>query len=326
VPDTPSRIALVTGANRGVGRATALGVARAGFHVVVAARTPRRAAEAATELSSELAEHTGTPSAPPRPDGTSGGGSFSWVAADLSMGDAVAGLAREVTGRHPRIHLLVNNAGIADRAHRVSAEGIERTLAVNHLAPVRLTHHLLPVLLAAGGDGATGARILNVSSGAHAKRLDLTAFEGPKGYAGLHAYSQSKLLNLLHTFDMARRLEGSGVTFNAVHPGLVGTGLLYDFLPEGLVRRMLTPLLRAVSATPERGAHTPVKAATDPELTGVTGRYFRKGIDTEPAAVSREREVQEGVRRWTLGLTGIDWAELPDLDATGSDPDPAPPR
>jgi NAD(P)-dependent dehydrogenase (short-subunit alcohol dehydrogenase family) len=295
-------VAVITGANRGIGAATALGLARAGLHVTLVARTASRGQEAAEELAEEAGP---------------GSGGFSWVAGDLGRADAVERVAAELLDQHPRIHLLVNNAGVMNRRFRLTADGLEETLAVNHLATVRLTHRLLPALLAAAqgpGEapfGAAESRIVILSSGAHARRLDLTAFEGPKGYAGRHAYGQSKLLNLLHAFDLARRLEGSGVQVNAVHPGLVGTGLLYDFLPDGVVRRLLTPVLRLVSRTPEEGARTPLRVALDPALAGVAGRYFRDEDEADPAPVARDREIQEGVRAWTHGLTGVDWGAIP---------------
>ncbi len=299
MPDpSNSPVAVITGASRGIGYEVALGLGQAGFRVVVVARSP----ESTREVVEDLTDDLGAPR-------------FEGVHAELTREDQILAAARAILDRNPSIHLLVNNAGVAERRYARTHEGVEKTLAVNHLAPVRLTHALLPALLRAGEAGGErgGARILNVTSQAHARQLDLTAFEGPKGYSGLHAYRQSKLLNVIHAFDLARRLLGTGVTVNAVHPGLVGTGLLYDFLPAGPVRRIMTPLLRAVSLRPEEGARTPLLAATSPELAGVTATYFRKEAPAEPAPVAEDREIQDGVRLWTRGLTGVDWGEIPGL-------------
>ncbi|TVP42832.1 MAG: SDR family NAD(P)-dependent oxidoreductase [Gemmatimonadales bacterium] len=303
---SPRPVAVITGASQGIGRFTALGIAESGFQVTVVARSVARG----RETVADLAEARGC---------TVGDGPFDWVAADLSREHEIEEAARELLDRHPRINLLVNNAGLVARKYGSTPEGLERTLVVNHLAPVRLTHALLPALLAAGAAGSPsrtgtsgGARIVILSSGAHAKRLDLTAFEGPRGYSGLHAYAQSKLLNLLHAFDLARVLAGTGVTVNAVHPGLVGTGLLDSFLPEGLVRRALSPVFRLVSKSPEEGARTSIHVATSPEVAGITGRYFVKGVPADPAPAALDPENQQGVRRWTEGLTGIDWGQTPE--------------
>jgi len=299
-------VAVITGAGQGIGRHTALGLAMAGFHVAVVARSAERGRETVDDLAQAF-----DPSPEP---------SFSWVAADLALGDAIRDAAGTLLVRHPRIHLLVNNAGVASRDYRVTPEGKERTLAVNHLAPVRLTHHLMPGLVAAGTRGSgEPARIVILSSGAHAKSLDLTAFEGPRGYSGLHAYAQSKLLNLLHTFDLAEHLRGSGITVNAVHPGLAPTGLLMDFLPSGIVRRTLSPILRMVARSPEQGAKTPLHVATSPEVAGTTGGYFAKEAPADPAAAALERENQEGVRLWTENLIGVDWRAI---SLPGEDPRP----
>jgi NAD(P)-dependent dehydrogenase (short-subunit alcohol dehydrogenase family) len=309
---SPRPVAVVTGASQGIGRFTALGIAEAGFHVTVVARSEARGRETVEDLSEALGVAEGSgPFAGP----------FDWVAADLAREHDIERAARELLARHPRISLLVNNAGIVSRKYGAAPEGLERTLVVNHLAPVRLTHALLPALLAAGAEGTPsrtgtsgGARIVILSSGAHAKRLDLTAFEGPRGYSGLHAYAQSKLLNLLHAFDLARVLAGTGVTVNAVHPGLVGTGLLDSFVPAGVLRRALSPVLRLVSRTPEEGARTSVLVATSPELAGVSGRYFAKEAPADPAPAALDPENQQGVRRWTEGLTGIDWGRTPESE------------
>jgi NAD(P)-dependent dehydrogenase (short-subunit alcohol dehydrogenase family) len=318
-PASPSassrRVAVITGAGQGIGLFTALGLARAGFHVALVARSAERGRETVEELVHLLAR----PEEGPRGEGRDAAAvpvdpaaAFSWVAADLALGDQIREAAGILLDRHPHLHLLVNNAGVASRAYRATPEGLEATLSVNHLAPVRLTHHLLPGLLAAGAaDPAVPARIVLLSSGAHARRLDLTAFEGPRGYSGLHAYAQSKLLNLLHTFDLARHLQGSGVTVNAVHPGLAATGLLMDFLPAGIVRRAIAPVLRILARSPEHGARTSLHVATSPEVAGITGSYFARGAPAEPAAAALERENQEGVRRWTEELIGVDWRSAP---------------
>ncbi|CAN5644276.1 SDR family oxidoreductase [soil metagenome] len=297
-------VAVITGASQGIGRFTALGIAEAGFQVTVVARSKARGRETVEDLSEAHGSSTGS-------------GPFDWVAADLSREDEIEDAAREILSRYPRVSLLVNNAGLVARKYGSTPEGLERTLVVNHLAPVRLTHALLPAILAAGATGTPsstgtsgGARIVILSSGAHAKRLDLTAFEGPRGYSGLHAYAQSTLLNLLHACDLARVLAGTGVTVNAVHPGLVGTGLLDSFVPEGLVRRTLSPVLRLVSKSPEEGARTSIRVATSPEVAGITGRYFAKEAPAEPAPAALDPENQQGVRRWTEGLTGIDWGRI----------------
>ncbi len=245
---------------------------------------------------------------------------FSWIAADLeNLGD-VQQAARLLVETFPRISLLVNNAAVALRTHETTPAGIEKTLAVNHLAPVALTYGILPALLEQGAVG--GARILNVSSEAHAKRLDLTAFEGPTGYSGFHAYAQSKLLNLVHAFDLARTLEGTGVQVHALHPGVVATELLSGFVPAGILRRIVTPIIHLLAMTPEAGARTSIFAATHPETLETTGNYFVKSAVAEPAPVARDPEVHDGVHQWTRALTGITWRHIP----YPPPPPPPPPR
>jgi NAD(P)-dependent dehydrogenase (short-subunit alcohol dehydrogenase family) len=284
-------IAVLTGGSRGIGRATALGLAGAGYQVVLVTRTEESGAMAVRDLATVVP------------------GRFSFVAADLRDLGAVLEAGRILVERYPRISLLVNNAAVALRTYQATPAGVEETLAVNHLATVVLTYGVLPALLVQGAVG--GARILNVSSEAHAKQLDLTAFEGPNGYAGFHAYAQSKLLNLIHAFDLARTLEGTGIQVHAVHPGLVATELLSGFVPAGILRRMATPLIHLLAMSPEAGARTSIYAATHPDTLESTGRYFVKRAAAEPAPVARDPEVHDGVHQWTEALTGIAWRHIP---------------
>jgi NAD(P)-dependent dehydrogenase (short-subunit alcohol dehydrogenase family) len=291
-PDPSSLpIAVLTGGTRGIGRATALGLAGAGYHVVLVTRSAS-AGDAVTRALSEVVP-----------------GRFSWVEADLKDPGQVLETAISLASRHPRISLLVNNAAVALRRYQATPGGIEETLAVNHLAHVVLTHGLLPALLRQGTSG--GARILNVSSEAHAKRLDLTAFEGPKGYSGLHAYAQSKLLNLIHTFDLARSLEGTGVQVHGLHPGLVATELLSGFVPAGLLRRVATPLIDLLAMSPEAGAKNTIFTATTPETLTRSGLYWVKQAVAQPAPVSRDVETHDGIHQWTEALIGIPWRAIP---------------
>jgi NAD(P)-dependent dehydrogenase (short-subunit alcohol dehydrogenase family) len=284
-------IAVLTGGTRGIGRATALGLAGAGYHVVLMTRS-RTVGEAAVRALSGVAP-----------------GHFSWVEADLTHPDQVLEATAAITARHPQIALLVNNAAVALRHYRPTAAGIEETLAVNHLAHVVLTHGLLPSLLRQGA--VSGARILNVSSEAHAKRLDLTAFEGPKGYSGFHAYAQSKLLNLIHAFDLARSLEGTGVHVHALHPGVVATELLSGFVPAGIPRRLATPLIDLFALSPDVGARNSIFAATSPETLTQTGKYWIKQAPADPAPIARDVETHDGIHAWTEALIGIPWRAIP---------------
>ena len=269
------RIVLVTGAAGGLGRQTAIGLARRGASVIVHARTQERAEAAAADV-----RHW------------SGSAAVSAVAADLSAQAEVRRMADEVRGRHPRLHALVNNAGIWRFRREVSADGIELTLAVNHLAPFLLTSLLLDNLRA-----AAPARVVTVSSEAHrAGIIDPAQVLARRGFDSPGAYGQSKLANILFTIELARRLEGSGVTANCLHPGVIaGTALWRGFGPL----RFLFPLVAPLFPSPERGAATSIRLACAPELAGVSGRYFlpngRPGTPApralDPVAATRLWEV-----------------------------------
>ncbi|TVP76807.1 MAG: SDR family NAD(P)-dependent oxidoreductase [Gemmatimonadales bacterium] len=282
------RLAVITGANRGIGRATAAGLARAGFETVLWCRTPEQAEAAVVDLEERS-----------RLD------RFSPMAGDLADPDAIRDGVGRLRARYQQIHLLVNNAGVVANEYREAPDGHELTLAVNHLAPVRLTLGLLPSLLV-----SRGARIVTLASAAHDKAFDPSRLKGPAGFRGRKAYTQSKLLNFLFTFDLAERLEGSGVSANVVHPGVVSTGLLQDFVGGGALGAPVRALMGTVGSSPDKGARTTLRVATDPILTGVTGRYFRGRQEATPPDAALDREARDQARRWTAELTGLDWAEV----------------
>jgi retinol dehydrogenase 12 len=306
-PPAP-RVALLTGGAQGIGFATAPAILEAGYHLVLLVRSEPRGAETRRALAARM--------------GGPLDNRVSWVVADLESGEEIAAAMGALVERHPHVHLLVNNAGIVTRRHEKTPEGFERTLAVNHLGYVRILEGVLPALLAAAHASSVEApsaadpsaanpsadvRVVQVSSDAHARRLDLTAFEGPKGFSPYGAYAQSKLLNLLHSFDLAPVLAPHGITINAVHPGLIATGLLESFFPPGPLGAPLRWLSRAVGKPTSEGAETPSLAATSPRFANVTGRYLRRGAEAEPAPVARDPELQAGVREWTAQRVGFDW-------------------
>ena len=223
------------------------------------------------------------------------GAAVDWLVADLGDQLQVRRLATELQERHARLDVLVNNAGATFPRRAVTPEGVERTLAVNHLAPFLLTSLLLDLLRA-----SAPARVVNVASVAHGHgRLDLDDLAMEHGYRPFAAYSRSKLANVLFTRELARRLEGTGVTANAVHPGLVRSALMDH---SGAVRRAGWQLIHVVyrrsSRSPEEGAEWIVQLAAAPELEGVTGRYFAEGEDVEPAAAARDPEL--AARLWAV--------------------------
>ncbi len=268
------RHVVVTGASNGIGLQTAVGLARLGASVALVARD-RAKGEAALAAAREA----------------SAGGTPSLFLADLGSLAEVRRLAGELAAALPRIDVLVNNAGAMHTARKESADGIELTLAVNHLAAFLLTALLLPRLRA-----AAPARVVTVSSEAHRiAPLDLDDLQARRGYAGMRVYGRSKLANVLFSNELARREAGTGVTSNALHPGVVATG--FGRNDPGWFRVLVT-LGRPFLASPEEGARTSIHVAAAPELERVTGRYFKDRREVAPAPFARDEAVQR--RLWEL--------------------------
>jgi NAD(P)-dependent dehydrogenase (short-subunit alcohol dehydrogenase family) len=242
---------LITGGTGGIGRATAIGLAKMGARVGITGRDATRTKQAAADIRS-----------------ASGNPAVDAFAADMATQAEIRRLAAAVLEAYPRLDVLVNNVG-GFWAHRhITADGLEFTFALNHLAPYLLTNLLLDRLRA-----SAPARVVTVSSGAHARgRIDFDDLQGARGYSGNRAYSQSKLANILFSNELARRLEGTGVTANSLHPGVVGTNFGAEDQARffTLVKRLVLPILK----TPEQGAQTSIYVASSPELDGVTGQYF----------------------------------------------------
>jgi retinol dehydrogenase-14 len=279
------RTVLVTGGTAGIGRATALGLARVGAHLAICGRDRESTEGAAGEIRA------------------AGGGQVEVFVADLSSQSQVRRLADEVLQRLSRIDVLVNNVGGYWNTRHVTADGLERTFALNHLAPFLLTNLLWDRL-----SNSAPARVVTVASNAHAQgRIDFDDFQGERSYSGARAYSQSKLANVLFTYELARRLPATSVTANALHPGLTRTS--FGAEDPGGVQRRLVPFLRPFMKAPAEGAATSIHLASAPELARVTGRYFAKGRPRRSSKASYDQAA--GARLWQVS------AELVGLTAAG---------
>lgn len=213
-------------------------------------------------------------------------------AADLSSQRDVRELASEVIDRYPQLHVLVNNAGGSWANRHVTADGLEHTFAVNHLAPFLLTALLLDHLRA-----SAPARVVTVSSGAQAMgRIDFEDLMGERRYSGQRAYNQSKLANVLFTYELARRLDGTGVTATVLHPGVVRTSFAAEDPSPGM--RLFLPVVRPFMKTPEQGAATSVHLASSPDVEGVTGQYFANSRPRRSSAASYD--VATAARLWEV--------------------------
>jgi NAD(P)-dependent dehydrogenase (short-subunit alcohol dehydrogenase family) len=251
---------LITGGTSGIGRATAAGLAAMGAHVAIVGRDRERAEHAAGEIRAASASHVDV------------------FVADLSSQTEVRRLADDVLQTLPRIHVLINNVGGYWNTRHTTADGLEHTFALNHLASFLLTNLLLDRLKESGS-----ARVVTVSSAAQSQgRIDFDDLQGERSYSGADAYSQSKLANVLFTYELAGRLRGSDVTANALHPGVVRTSFGAED-PAGL-QRLLTPLMRPFMQSAARGATTSIHVASSPELEHVTGLYF---ADSKPKRSSK---------------------------------------
>ena len=274
------RAVLVTGGTGGIGRATALGVAEMGAHLAIAGRDRGRAEAAAREIRAVT------------------GGQVEVFVADLSAQAEVRRLAGEVLQCLSRIDVLVNNAGGYWNTRHLTADGLERTFAVNHLAPFLLTGLLLDRL-----KHSAPARVVTVSSNAHATgQIDFDDLQGERSYSGARAYSQSKLANVLFTYELARRLPATCVTVNALHPGMVRTAFGAED-PSG-IQRLFIPVMRPFMKSPARGAATSVHVASAPDLEQVTGGYFAAGRPRSSAARSYDEAAAARLWQVSAHLTG----------------------
>lgn len=267
------RICLVTGANRGIGLATAEGLAARGAGVILVCRRVEDGETAARQVAGKGL---------PKP---------AVVGADLSSQSSIRQAAAEIQARYPELHVLINNAGIIPPRREVTVDGLEKQFAVNHLAYFLLTSLLLPHLLA----GAP-SRIVNVSSGAHTHAtIDFDDLQSERRYNPKDVYSRTKLANVLFTYELSRRLAGTGVTVNALEPGIVATRMLDDYMGAP----------STFGASPADGAETSIYLASAPTLTGVTGKYFAR---KKPVTSSRESYDEAAARRlWEVSerLTGL---------------------
>jgi NAD(P)-dependent dehydrogenase (short-subunit alcohol dehydrogenase family) len=280
------RVCLVTGATRGLGKATALGLARLGATVVLLGRDERLLAAA----RDDVCERSFNPH-------------VSTLVTDLASFDAIRAGARELAANHPALHVLVHNAGVNPTRRKVSADGIELTLAVNHLAPFLLTHELLPMLRRGATD--KGARVVTlISMFERFGRISFDDPEGKRGWIGPLAYTQSKLANVMFTYELAEHLTGTAITANCVDPGLVATDLMREHV---LFRpRWLKAVWGRVLSTPERGARTAIYAASAPELETVTSQCFdRRGRPMRTSRRSRNEELRARLWRMSAELTGV---------------------
>ncbi len=268
---------LVTGATNGIGKVTAIELAKMGAQVVIIGRSASKVEATLTEISAK----------------TGGRAQATALVGDLSLISEVRRLAAEFLQKYNRLDVLVNNAGGVFSERKVTAEGLEMTFALNHMSYFLLTALLLERLKA-----SAPARIVSVSSGAHtmgALNFDDLQNTTSYGMGGFRAYSQSKMMNILFTYALARRLKGTNVTANTLHPGAVATG--FGLNNNSLLMR-LSALARPFMLTPEKGAATMIYLASSPEVEGVSGEYFDRRKSVKSAAYAYDEAAQE--RLWQV--------------------------
>jgi len=273
---------LVTGGTGGIGRATAVRLAAMGARVGITGRELGRTQRAAAEVASEA-----------------DGGNVDAFASDLSSQAGVRLLANEALATYPRIDVLVNNAGGFWSHRHVTADGLEHTFALNHLAPFLLTSLLLDRLIE-----SAPARIVTVSSGAQSMgKIDFDDLMGERKYSGQTAYNQSKLANVMFTYELARRLAGTGVTATVLHPGMTNT----SFSAEDPSRAFapLVTVMRPFMKKPERGADTPVYLASSPAAEGLTGQYFANRAAKKSSESSYDTAAAARLWQVSAGLVGM---------------------
>ena len=283
------RTIIITGANSGIGKATAMGLAEMGAHVVMVARSRKKGQRAQDNIRRQT-----------------GNDRVDLLIADLSTRDAIRELASEIHSRYHRIDVLVNNAAILTGKRRTTPEGFETQFFVNHLAYFMLTGLLFERLRE-----SAPSRVVNLASTSHSRgTINFDDIQYERDYKGWQAYANTKLMNVVFTYELARRIAGTGVTANCVHPGVIHTNLLRNF---NALLNVLFHALQAFFKKPEDGAETPIFLASSPDVEKVTGKYFRycapvgtSQESNDPAVARRLWEMSEDLTECPFPLQAAD--------------------
>ncbi len=274
------KTALVTGATSGIGLVTARELARLGAQVTIVSRNAGKCASVAEAIRTE----TGNP--------------VEFIQADLSSLAGIKQAASDFKQRHTRLEILVNNAGALFVRRAITVDGYEMTFALNHLSYFMLTNLLLDILKA-----SAPARIVNVSSHAHVgASIDFDDLQGEKHFNGMKSYGQSKLANVCFTYELAHRLEGTGVTANALHPGFIASGFARN---NGLLYNFGMSVIGLFIRQPQQGAQTSIYLASSPEVEGVTGKYFVDCKEVRSNPLSYDKTLSEKLWQISSELTGM---------------------
>lgn len=264
---------LITGANQGIGKASAIALGKEGAKLVLVCRNAEKARAAIADIKA------------------AGASDVSLILGDMSSQADVRRVAAEFKANHDRLDVLLNNAGVLVTSRRTTVDGIEETFAINHLGYFLLTDLLLDVVKASGP-----ARIVNVASEAHrGARMHWDDLQFERGYSSFKAYGQSKLCNILFTRELAKRLEGTKVTANCLHPGVVASGFGQTY---GGVFGALMSVAHLFMISTESGAKTQVYLCSSPEVEGVSGKYFDKCKERRPNEEAQSDEA--AARLWSI--------------------------
>lgn len=276
------RICLVTGATSGIGMVTARELAARGATVAIVGRSEAKSRATVEQIRAQT-----------------GSGKVDYLLADFASQAAIRGMAEAFQRRYGALHVLVNNAGAVFSARRESADGQEMTFAVNHLAPFLLTHLLLDTLRA-----NTPARVVTVGSDAHkGATIPFDDLRQTKGrYSAFGVYGQTKLANIMFTYELARRLAGSGITANTLHPGFVRTGFNRN---NGALMSLAMTIASPFAISEERGAQTSIYLASSPEVASANGEYFVKCKPARSSEVSYDEAAQQRLWQISEQLTGL---------------------
>lgn len=277
------KVCLVTGATNGIGKISALELACMGATVIVVGRNPQKLNATVADIRAAAGHE--------RVYGEQ---------ADLSLMAEVRALARRIEADYDRLDVLLNNAGGIFTSREVTAEGLEMTFALNHISYFLLTHELLDLL-----KSSAPARVVNVSSGAHqaVSGMNFDDLQSKKRYVGFSAYGRSKLANVLFTYELARRLAGTGVTVNALHPGAVSTG--FGINNRGIISQLMFRVFQVMTMSPQEGAQTSIYLASSPEVANVTGSYFDRSRAVRSSPASYDESAQRRLWEMSEAIAGI---------------------